>query len=60
MSAARTISFTLSSEMLGRAEAIARQQDRSLNDLMDEALRRYMIGDDEWDALLKMTRAKGR
>ena len=31
-----------------------------MSELFREALRRYMAGDREWDALLKRTRAKGR
>ena len=31
-----------------------------MSELFREALRRYMTGDAEWDALLKRTRAKGK
>ncbi len=31
-----------------------------MSELFREALRRYMAGDEEWDALLKRTRARGK
>jgi hypothetical protein len=31
-----------------------------MSELFREALRRYMAGDSEWDALLKRTRARGK
>jgi predicted transcriptional regulator len=60
MRTAKTISITLPPELLGKAQAIAEREHRTMSELFREALRRYMTGDAEWDALLRRTRARGK
>jgi predicted transcriptional regulator len=54
-----TVSITLPPDLLIKAQAFAQREHRTMSELFREALRRYMGGDAEWDALLKRTRAKG-
>lgn len=60
MRTAKTISITLPSELLGKAQELAKREHRTVSELFREALRRYMAPDPEWDALLRRTRAAGR
>jgi predicted transcriptional regulator len=60
MQNAKTISITLPPELLLKAQELARQQDRTMSELLGEALRRYMVADKRWDDLLMRTRAKGK
>lgn len=60
MRTAKTISITLPPDLLGKAQEIAEREHRTISELFREALRRYMIADPEWDALLRRTRATGR
>jgi hypothetical protein len=60
MRTAKTVSITLPPDLLVMAQAFAQKEHRTMSELFREALRRYMAGDGEWDALLKRTRAKGR
>ncbi|MGA2249280.1 ribbon-helix-helix protein, CopG family [Terracidiphilus sp.] len=59
MRTAKTISITLPPDMLSLAQACAEREHRTMSELFREALRRYMAGDGEWDALLSRTRARG-
>ena len=59
MRTAKTISITLSPELLSKAQKTAEREDRTLSELFREALRRYMAADPEWEALLRRTRANG-
>jgi len=43
-----------------KAQAFAQSEHRTMSELFREALRRYMAGDSEWDALLQRTRAQGK
>lgn len=59
MRTAKTVSITLPRDLLAKAQEFAQREHRTMSELFREALRRYMAGDEEWDALLKRTRAKG-
>jgi Arc/MetJ-type ribon-helix-helix transcriptional regulator len=56
---AKTVSITLPPDLLIKAQAFAQREHRTMSELFREALRRYMAGDAEWDALLKRTRQQG-
>jgi predicted transcriptional regulator len=60
MRTAKTISITLPPELLGKAQALAEREHRTMSELFREALRCYMTGNAEWDALLRRTRARGK
>ncbi len=60
MRTAKTVSITLPPDLLIKAQEFAQREHRTMSELFREALRRYMTGDAEWDALLKRTRAKGK
>jgi metal-responsive CopG/Arc/MetJ family transcriptional regulator len=51
--------ITLPPDLLVKAQEFARREHRTMSELFREALRRYMAGDAEWNALLKRTRARG-
>jgi predicted transcriptional regulator len=57
---AKTISITLSPDLLIKAQEIADREHRTISELFREALRRYMTADPEWEALLRRTRATGK
>ncbi|MGH8209911.1 MAG: ribbon-helix-helix protein, CopG family [Steroidobacteraceae bacterium] len=59
MRTAKTVSITLPPDLLVKAQALAEREHRTMSELFREALRRYMAGDSEWDAVLKRTRAAG-
>ena len=59
MRTAKTVSITLPPDLLVKAQAFAQHEHRTMSELFRDALRRYMAGDAEWEALLKRTRAKG-
>jgi metal-responsive CopG/Arc/MetJ family transcriptional regulator len=59
MRTAKTVSITLPPDLLLKAQAVAQREHRTMSELFREALRRYMTGDQEWNALLQRTRAKG-
>lgn len=60
MRTAKTVSITLPPDLLLKAQELALREHRTMSELFREALRRYMAGDEEWDALLKRTRARGK
>jgi predicted transcriptional regulator len=60
MRTAKTVSITLPPDLLFKAQELALREHRTMSELFREALRRYMAGDEEWDALLKRTRATGK
>jgi predicted transcriptional regulator len=60
MRTAKTISITLSPELLVKAQKTAEREDRTVSELFREALRRYISADPEWDALLRRTQATGK
>jgi predicted transcriptional regulator len=60
MRIAKTISITLSPDLLVKAQEIAEREHRTISELFREALRRYMTADPEWEALLRRTRATGK
>lgn len=59
MRTAKTISITLSPDLLVKAQKTAEREDRTISELFREALRRYITADPEWDALLRRTRSTG-
>jgi predicted transcriptional regulator len=60
MRTAKTISITLPPELFGKAQEIARRENRTMSELFREALRRYKSVDPEWEALLSWGRAHGK
>jgi predicted transcriptional regulator len=60
MRTAKTISITLSPDLLAKAQKTAEREDRTISELFREALRRYISADPEWDALLRRTQAAGK
>ncbi len=61
MRTAKTISITLPTDLLAKAQELAQREHRTMSELFREALRRYMQGGDPaWEALLTRTRAQGR
>lgn len=60
MRTAKTVSITLPPDLLVMAQACAQKEHRTMSELFREALRRYMAGDGEWEAMLQRTRAKGK
>ena len=59
MRTAKTVSITLPPDLLMKAQEFAQVEHRTMRELFREALRRYMAGDQQWNALLQRTRAKG-
>ena len=59
MRTAKTISITLSPDLLMKAQKTAKREDRTISELFREALRRYITADPEWDALLRRAHATG-
>ena len=60
MRTAKTVSITLSPDLLAKAQELAQREHRTMSELFREALRRYMQGGDPaWEALLNRTRAQG-
>lgn len=57
---AKTISITMPPELLLKAQSRAEREHRTMSELFREALRHYMTNDEEWEALLRRTRAKGK
>ena len=55
MRTAKTISITLSPELLVKAQKTAEREDRTISELFREALRRYITADPDWEALLRRT-----
>lgn len=60
MRTAKTVSITLPPDLLLKAQEFAQLEHRTMSELFREALRRYMAGDQQWNALLQRTRAKGK
>ena len=59
MRTAKTVSITLPPELLAKAQQVAERESRTMSELFREALRRYMVSDPQWDALLQRTRVRG-
>jgi len=59
MRTAKTVSITLPPDLLLKAQEFAQIEHRTMSELFREALRRYIAGDPQWNALLQRTRAKG-
>ena len=55
----KTYTISLPPDLAAKADALAKLESRTMSELFREALRRYMTGDQEWNALLQRTRAKG-
>ena len=60
MQVEKTLSITLPPDLLIQVQARAQQEHRTIDELLRDALRRYIERDPDWDALLERTRAKGR
>ena len=60
MRTAKTVSITLPPDLLVKAQQLAEREHRTMSELFREALRRYMMTDLEWEALLRRTRATGK
>ncbi len=64
MDAAKTISITLPPTLLEKAQQLAEQEHRTMNQLVSEALSRYVRAQPaslkpKWDDILGRTRAQG-
>ena len=59
MRTAKTVSITLPPDLLVKAQEFAQLEHRTMSELFREALRRYIAGDPQWNALVQRTRAKG-
>ena len=60
MESAKTVSVTLPPDLLLKAQETAQREHLTVSELFREALCRYLASDQEWEQLLKRTRAKGR
>ena len=60
MRTAKTVSITLPPDLLVKAQELAEREHRTMSELFREALRRYMVGDAQWNSLPTRTRAKGK
>ena len=63
MRTAKTVSITLPPDLLLKAQEYAQLEHRTMSELFREALRRYMVGEQQtqqWNTLLQRTRAKGK
>jgi hypothetical protein len=60
MSAARTLSITLTPELLVKAEERAVRENSTMDELFGHALDKYLASDPEWEAVLREARAAGR
>ena len=59
MRTAKTVSITLSPDLLVKAQQIATREHRTLSELFREAVRHYVSIDPHWESLLKRTRETG-
>jgi len=60
MSVARTLSITLAPELLLKAEERAARERCTMDEIVGFALQRYVELDQDWEDLLRYTRAIGR
>lgn len=60
MKRARTISISVAPELMTKAEKAAAQADMTVDELVREALQRYLDADPEWEALLRRARGAGQ
>lgn len=60
MRSTKVVSISLPEEMLAEAEAIAREENRTMSELVREALRAYKREREGWRGLLEYGKAKGR
>ena len=56
----RVVSISLPAEMLTEAEALAKEENRTMSELVREALRAYKREREAWRGLLDYGKAKGR
>jgi|HubBroStandDraft_4_1064222.scaffolds.fasta_scaffold1465877_2 metal-responsive CopG/Arc/MetJ family transcriptional regulator len=55
-----TVTITMPADLLDETQKAARQQDRSVSEFVQAAVRRYLVSNEEWRALLERTQAHGR
>lgn len=60
MRSTKVLSISLPEEMLSEAEALAREENRTMSELVREALRAYKRERESWRSLLDYGKAKGR
>jgi hypothetical protein len=53
-------SITMPPDLLEEARQAAQKEDRSVTEFVQTAVRRYLVSNREWKALLERTRAHGR
>jgi CopG family transcriptional regulator/antitoxin EndoAI len=60
MRSTKVLSISLPEEMLSEAEALAKQENRTMSELIREALRAYKREREAWRGLFESGKAKGR
>ncbi len=60
MRSTKVLSISLPEEMLSEAEALAKEENRTMSELVREALRAYKREREGWRGLLDYGKAKGR
>jgi CopG family transcriptional regulator/antitoxin EndoAI len=60
MRSTKVLSISLPEEMLSEAEALAKEENRTMSELIREALRSYKRQREGWRELLDAGKAKGR
>jgi metal-responsive CopG/Arc/MetJ family transcriptional regulator len=60
MDEGKVISITVAADLLAKAEETAAREQRTVNELITDAVSRYLASDPEWEALLQRTRAAGK
>lgn len=59
MAEGKVISITVAADLLAKAEEKAASEQRTVNELISDAVTRYLASDPDWEALLHRTRAAG-
>jgi Arc/MetJ-type ribon-helix-helix transcriptional regulator len=60
MRSTKVLSISLPEEMLSEAEALAKEENRTMSELVREALRAYKREREGWRGLLHYGKARGR
>lgn len=60
MRSTKVLSISLPEEMLSEAEALAKEENRTMSELVREALRSYKREREGWRTLIEAGKAKGR
>ncbi|KAA6463314.1 ribbon-helix-helix protein, CopG family [Acidobacteria bacterium AB60] len=60
MEEGKIISITVAADLLAKAEEKAAREQRTVNELIADAVTRYLSADPEWEALLAWGREHGK